>query len=146
MVAFLFFQKEVLSFSFNLNSSRPIMRINIPSGVNRPKKIIPRIIGLTILPSNIPKTIHSLFNGSKRSDLKMVMIRKIHAKLMLMTVSMYELLYIKKPPINKNINVKKIPKLLLLGRFDSKTIFDFVIDQLYLRIKIANRLERFIFL
>jgi len=57
----------------------------------------------------------------------MVMIRKIHAKLMLMTVSMYELLYIKKPPINKNINVKKIPKLLLLGRFDSKTIFDFAI-------------------
>jgi len=95
VVAFLFFQNEVLSLGFNLNSSRPIMRINIPSGVNRPKKIIPRIIGLTILPSNIPKAIHSLFNGSKRSDLKMVIMRKIHVKLKLINVSIYELLYIK---------------------------------------------------
>ena len=41
-------------------------------GVNKPKKMRPRMIGLTINPSRKPNRIHNLLNGRSSSSLKTV--------------------------------------------------------------------------
>ena len=47
-------------------------------GVNNPKKTIPRTIGLTIILSNSPNLIQSLFNGNKMSALTIVITKNIN--------------------------------------------------------------------
>jgi hypothetical protein len=62
------------------------MRIKKAIGTNIVKKIIPIIIGLIMIPSNNPKYIHALFNGSKIFDFVRAKIKKIierHAKIKL---------------------------------------------------------------
>jgi hypothetical protein len=44
-------------------------------GVNRPKNIIPRTIGLTIMPIRCPNRIHSLLSGNRISALTDEMIK-----------------------------------------------------------------------
>jgi hypothetical protein len=62
-----------LLFNLSRNSSRPLIRIRTEIGVNNPKKIIPRTIGLTIIPRRTPNFIHSLFNGKRTLGLTIVM-------------------------------------------------------------------------
>ena len=54
-------------------------RIKIAIGVKRTKKIIPSTIGLTIMPSKIPKRIHSLFRGRRASLFTSVTSRNVIA-------------------------------------------------------------------
>ena len=62
-----------LLFNFSRNSSRPLIRIRIAIGAKIPKKIIPRTIGLTIIPRRTPNFIHSMFNGKRMLALAIVM-------------------------------------------------------------------------
>tara|TARA_B100000900_G_scaffold400536_1_gene404243 strand:- start:34 stop:237 length:204 start_codon:yes stop_codon:yes gene_type:complete len=55
--------------------------MKIAIGVNSPKNIKPITIGFTIIPSRIPKFIHSLFSGRSISAFTMVMARKIIEKI-----------------------------------------------------------------
>ena len=48
----------------------------IAQGVNIPKKIIPKTIGLIIMPNKMPKRIHSLFKGRSKFGLKSVTPKK----------------------------------------------------------------------
>ena len=47
-------------------------------GVKIPKKIIPRTIGLTIIPRRNPNRIHSLFSGKRMSALTTVHTKSIN--------------------------------------------------------------------
>lgn len=76
---FLILQKDERGKSFNLNSSRENRRIRSAIGVNSPKYIIPRTIGLMIKPRTKPKRIHNLLRGTNKSDLRNVRIKKIVA-------------------------------------------------------------------
>ena len=53
----------------------------MPIGVTTPKYIIPITIGDTILPSNIPNLIQSLFNGVKIFEFKIPKIKKSKDKI-----------------------------------------------------------------
>ena len=76
---FLILQKDERGKSFNLNSSRENKRVKSAIGVNNPKYIIPRTIGLIIEPSTKPKRIHNLFTGNNKLGLKTVKMKKIVA-------------------------------------------------------------------
>jgi hypothetical protein len=49
-------------------------------GMNKPKKMTPKTIGLTIIPSNNPKRMQSLFIGRRSLDLRIVTTRNRAAK------------------------------------------------------------------
>ena len=51
--------------------------IKIPVGVTTMKKIIPKMIGETIFPKNIPNLNHNIFKGVKILEFKNPRIRKI---------------------------------------------------------------------
>ena len=89
----------------------PKIFINIPIGVTTKKKITPRTIGETNLPSKIPNLNQILFNGYKIEEFINPRIKKIIDK----TTDHILIL----PPFNngniaimKNTTKKTIPKLL----------------------------------
>ena len=69
-----------LGFFKNLSrsSSRPLIRISVAIGVNKPKKIIPSIIGLINRPRRYPNRIHSLLSGNRISALIVDIIRNVN--------------------------------------------------------------------
>lgn len=50
--------------------------MKIAIGVNTPKKIMPKIIGVIIEPSIKPKVIHNLLNGRSKSDFTIAITKK----------------------------------------------------------------------
>ena len=85
-------------------------------GVINPKKIMPRTIGLTILPKASPNINHALFNGVNKDWKKKLPIKKkplrSNSKPMIDVDSFFEIAYrakIKQMPKNNK------PNFLLLG-------------------------------
>ena len=73
-------------------------------GVKIKKKIKPKIIGLTILPSIIPRLNHALFAGYNKFGFKKLIKKKIKNKLK--NKMEYTVEPIKKNKIDNNENIK----------------------------------------
>tara|TARA_Y100000590_G_scaffold424211_1_gene530821 strand:- start:875 stop:1222 length:348 start_codon:yes stop_codon:yes gene_type:complete len=84
-------------------------------GVNKPKKTMPNITGVTILPNKIPNFAHNLFKVRRRSGFRRVTTR--NAAAMTNTVqAIIRLLARKKTPAIKKTVVQKAPNFRLEGR------------------------------
>tara|TARA_Y100000589_G_C26614043_1_gene411432 strand:+ start:175 stop:507 length:333 start_codon:yes stop_codon:yes gene_type:complete len=104
--------------------------MNTAMGVNKPKKIIPSTIGLTIMPSRSPKRIHSLFRGRSASLFTSVTTRKIAAIEKSTYAQFITADWYKYAAATANTNAKKNPNFRLDGSLISEK-FIFCPSQLY---------------
>ena len=98
-------------------------------GVIIAKKTIAKTMGEIIFPNNSPNLIHSLFNGFNNLEFKIPSIKNINAN-----INDHSLKSPKSPPlckghneIIKNTIKKRMPKLLLLFCFFSRTLYNLLL-------------------
>ena len=116
-------QYESQNLFFNLNSSRPKIRVKNAIGVINKKKIIPKIKGLIIFPRISPNLNQKKLSVVNKSGETSVIPRKIKDKKKKKIAITTKSLKNSNNERNKKIKKKKVPKVVFEGNFISELFF-----------------------